>query len=227
MMPSTLGSYAGQVHALIAKDLLIEARTREAISALLVYALLVLVLFNFALDLRPEVMAAVGPGVFWVAVVFTGPVVLARGFADEREHGTLELILAAPIGRTALFVSRLLGTSLLMLAGQAVLVPAFVVLFDAQVNVLALAPALLLGDVGLAGVGTIFSAMAAHTRAREVLLPVLIFPIIVPLLIAVVQSTGQALGAPAIDRPWLGLLIAFDAVYVAVGLALFEHVLEE
>jgi heme exporter protein B len=213
---------------LVGKDLLLEVRNREGLTAVLVYALLVLVTFNFALDLRPEVLAAVGPGVLWVAVVFTGPVTLGRAFSEERDQGTLDLLLAAPMDRGALFAAKLTANALLMAASQVVLVPAFIAMFNVQVDLPTLIPALLLGDVGLAAVGTMFSAMAAHTRAREVLLPILIFPIIVPLVIAVVQITSQALSsAMTIDRPWLGLLAAFDAVYLAMGAVLFEYVLEE
>lgn len=221
-------AYGGQVYALMAKDLLLELRNRESVTSVLVYALLVLVIFNFALDLRPEVMDAVGPGVLWVAVVFTGPVYLARAFSEERDRGTLEMLLAAPLERSALFLAKLAGSVLVMIVAQIMLVPAFIGLFNLRVDVLILAPALFLGDIGLAAVGTIFSAIAAHTRAREVLLPVLIFPIIVPLVIAVVQVTGLALGSGLTqDRPWIGLLVAFDAVYLAIGAVLFEYVLEE
>lgn len=221
-------SYGGQLYALVAKDLLLELRTREGITSVLVYALLVLVTFNFALDLRPEIMEGVGPGVLWVAVVFTGPVGLARAFSEERDRGTLEMLLAAPLGRSALFWSKLVGSTLVMIAAQIVLVPAFVALFNVRLDLWALVPVLLLGDIGLAAVGTMFSAIVAHTRAREVLLPVLVFPIIVPLVIAVVQASGLALGsALAQERPWVGLLVAFDAVYLAIGTILFEYVLEE
>jgi heme exporter protein B len=221
-------SFGAQVYALVAKDLLLELRNRESVTSVLVYALLVLVTFNFALDLRPEIMDAVGPGVLWVAVVFTGPIWLARAFSDERDRGTLEMLLAAPIERSALFAAKLAGSVVVMVVAQLVLVPAFVALFNVHLDLLVLIPSLFLGDVGLAAVGTIFSAIAAHTRAREVLLPVLIFPIIVPLVIAVVQATGLAMGnGLAQDRPWIGLLVAFDAVYIAVGSVLFEYVLEE
>ena len=221
-------SYGGQLYALVAKDMRLELRTRESFTSVLVYALLVLVIFNFALDLRPEIIDAVGPGVLWVAVVFTGPVALARTFSEERDRGTLEMLLAAPVERSALFVSKLAGSIFVMAAAQIVLVPAFIALFNVRLDPLVLLPALLLGDIGLATVGTIFSAIAAHTRAREILLPVLVFPIIVPLVIAVVQATGLALGnGLAQDHPWVGLLVAFDAVYLAIGTVVFEYVLEE
>lgn len=223
-----MNALARQVHALLAKDLLLELRTRESFTAVLVFALLVLVTFNFALDLRPEVMEAVGPGVLWVAVVLTGPAALSRAFSEERESGTLEHLLAAPLHRSALFASKLASAAVVMATAQLALVPAYVALFDVRLDLPALVPALLLGDLGLATVGTLFSAMVAHTRAREVLLPLLLFPIAVPLVIAVVQATALALGSGlAQDRPWLGLLLAFDAIYLSVGAVVFEYVVEE
>lgn len=223
-----MSSFARQVQALLAKELLLELRTRESFTAILVFALLVLVTFNFALDLRPDVMDAVGPGVLWVSVVFTGPAAVGRAFAEERDRGTLEYLLSAPLHRSVLFISKLVSTGMIMVAAQLVLVPAYVALFDVRMDPLTFVPALLLGDLGLATVGTLFSAIVAHTRAREVLLPVLLLPIVVPLVIAVVQVTALGMGTGlAQDRPWLGLLVAFDAIYLSVGAVVFEYVLEE
>src|SRR5712692_10368880 len=125
----------------MAKDLLLELRTREAFTGILIFALLVLVTFNFALDLRPDVVDAVGPGVLWIAVIFTAPVGMARAFAEERERGTLEMLLVAPVERSALFFSKLVGSALVMAAAQLVLVPAFVVLFDVRVQPWTIFPA--------------------------------------------------------------------------------------
>lgn len=223
-----MAAYLTQVSVLLAKDLLLELRTRDAFGATLLFALLVLVTFNFALDLRPEVMAGVGPGVLWVAVLFAGTIGLGRSFAVERDQGTLETLLAAPIERSALFVAKLLGSTAVMAVTEAVLVPIFAALFDVPFDFRALLPILFLGTVGLATVGTLLAAIAAHTRAREVLLPVLLFPIIVPLLIGVVEATGVTVASgTGQDRPWIGLLLAFDAIYLAVGNLVFEYVLEE
>lgn len=221
-------SYGRQVHALLARDLVLEVRTKDALGAMLVLCLLVLVTFNLALDLRPDVVAAVGPGVLWVAVVFGSTVGLGRTFAAEHDHGTIDGLLLAPVDRSAIFVAKLLHNALVMALVQIVSVPTYGVLFGASVFSLNMVIALLLGTVGLAAVGTIFSAIAAHTRAREVMLPVLLLPVSVPVVIGVVQLTGLALGSPtAHDMPWTGLLVAFDAVYVALGILSFEYVLEE
>ncbi|MPZ14717.1 MAG: ABC transporter permease subunit [Chloroflexi bacterium] len=225
--PSVL-VFGRQVYAVLAKDLLLEVRTKDALTAMLVFSLLALVTFNFALDLRPEVMSAVGPGVLWVALVFGSTLGLARTFAAERDHGTLEGLLMAPLDRSALYLAKLLANLIIISAAATVSVPAFAVLFDVAVDIPAVLGTLLLGAVGVAAVGTLFSAMASHTRAREVMLPILLFPILVPILIGVVQATGLALGSPtARDMPWLSLLVAFDGIYVAVGALVFDFVLQE
>jgi len=217
-----------QLYALVAKDFLLELRTKDALGATLLFALLVLVTFNFALDLRPEIMAVVGPGILWTAILFAGTIGFGRGFAGERDQGTLEFLLGTPVDRGALFAAKLVMSALVMALAEVVLVPVFIALFNVRVDLLPLLPVLFVGTIGLAAVGTLFSAMAAHTRSREVRLPVLLFPIAVPLLIGVVEATGLVLGTGfAADRPWLGLLVAFDAIYLALGLVVFEYVLEE
>lgn len=221
-------SFARQVYALLAKDVLLEARTKDALGTMLVFSLLVLLVFSLTLDLRPEIAAAVGPGVLWVAVVFGSTLGLGRTFARERDQGTLEGLLMAPIDRGALFVAKALANLALMALLQLISVPAYVALFGARMDAAPLLPVLVLGTIGLGAVGTLFSAVAAHTRAREVMLPVLLFPVIVPLLIGVVQATGAATQSPlARDMPWISLLVAFDVVYVVLGAIVFEYAVEE
>jgi len=223
-----MGSFGRQIMAVLARDLLLEWRTKDALTAMLVFALLVLVTFDFALDLRPEIMSAVGPGVLWVAVVFASTIGLGRTFAVERDSGTLDGLLLAPLDRSALFLAKLAGNLIVMAIMEIVTLVAFAVLFNVPVDPAPVLLIALLGAIGIAAVGTLFSAVASHTRAREVMLPVLLFPVIVPVLIGGVQATGVALGNPvARDMPWLSLLAAFDAVYVAAGAIMFEYVLEE
>jgi len=220
-----------QVRALVWKELLVEARGRETVLAGAVFALLVLVIFNFAFDLRVEDAAAVAPGVLWVTVTFAGVLGLGRAFARERDRHTLDGMLLAPVDRAALFVSKVVGTLTAMLVVEVVAVIAAIGLFNLRVDLGLLVASLLLGTIGLAGVGTLFAAIAAHTRAREVMLPVLLFPIQVPVILATVKSTGAAIRVPGVEPadigPWLGLLIAFDAIFLSLSLLLFDYVIEE
>jgi heme exporter protein B len=221
----------GHLRVLLWKEALVEARGRETVLAGAVFALLVLVIFNFAFDLRVENVAAVAPGVLWVTVTFAGVLSLGRSFARERDRRTLDGLLLAPIDRSALYLAKVVANIVSMLVVQVVAVPAFLGLFNVRADLGLLFLSLLLGTIGLAGVGTLFAAIAAHTRAREVLLPLLLFPIQVPVILATVKSTGAAIRVPGLEPPeignWLGLLVAFDALYLGLSVVLFDFAIDE
>lgn len=224
-------AYLNQVRVLIWKDLLVEARSRETIMAGAIFALLVLVIFSFAFDLRVEDVAAVSPGVLWVTVTFASVLSLGRAFTRERDRHTLEGLLLVPMDRSALFIVKVCTNLISMAVVECVSVPAFIGLFSVQVNLPLLAASLALGTLGLAGVGTLFAAITAHTRAREVLLPVLLFPVEVPVILATVKSSAAAIRVPGLEPPdvgqWLGLLAAFDALFLGLSVVLFDFAIEE
>lgn len=212
--------------ALYWKDVLSELRAREIVNSSLVFALIVLVLFNFAFDLRVERVEAVAPGVLWVTFTFAGVLTLGRAFTREHDRGTLEGLLLAPVERGALYLAKLLANITFMGIVELVTLPAFVGLFNLELDwALALAT-VVLGTLGFATVGTLLAAIAANTRAREIMLPLLLFPLVVPVLIAAVKATGQALGGADDGHPWLGLLAAFDAMFLAIALLVFDVVIE-
>jgi heme exporter protein B len=214
-----------QVWTVFWKDVRLEWRTRELLGSTAVFALLALVVFNFALDLRAENVALVAPGALWVAFVFAGVLALGRSMAFERDRGTLDGLLLAPIDRGALYAAKVAANACFMLAVEAILLPVFTAFFDLPVVRFEVVPVLLLGTLGFAAVGTLFAAMAANTRAREALLPVLLFPVAVPVIIGSVKATAAVIdGSEA--GPWLGLLGAFDALFLVVGFWLFTHVVE-
>jgi heme exporter protein B len=223
--------FGSQLWALVWKEALVEARGRETVLAGAVFALLVLVIFNFAFDLRVENAAAVAPGVLWVTVTFAGVLSLGRSFARERDRRTLDGLLLAPVDRSALYFAKVVANVVAMLVVETIAVPAFIGLFNVSVSFGLLVVGLVLGTLGFAGVGTLFAAIAAHTRAREVLLPLLLFPIQVPVILATVKVTGAAVAVPGQQPPdvgqWLGLLVAFDALFLSLSVLLFEHVIEE
>jgi heme exporter protein B len=223
--------FGRQVRTLIWKEFLVESRARESVVASAVFALLVLVVFSLAFDLRVENAAAVAPGVLWVTVMFASVLSLGRAFARERDRRTLDGLLLAPMDRAALYLAKVVANLAAMLAVEIVAVPASLALFNLRVDFPLLIGSLLLGSLGFAGVGTLFAAMAAHTRAREILLPLLLFPVQVPVILATVKSLSAAIRVPGFDRPevghWLGLLIAFDALFLALSIILFEYALEE
>ncbi|MBC7250931.1 MAG: heme exporter protein CcmB [Anaerolineae bacterium] len=221
-------SYLRQIWLIVWKDLLTELRTREVTGSVLVFALLVLLVFNFTFDLRVERVLDVAPGVLWVTFIFAGTLVLNRAFTLEKDRGCLDGLLLLPVDRSALYLGKMLTNTLFMFLVEAITLPVYVVLFDLPLPLLLLL-VVFLGTVGFAAVGTLFSAMTVHTRAREVLLPVLLFPIVVPVIVAAVKLSAGLLDSVPLGEMahWLRLLVAFDVIFLAVAYMTFDYVVEE
>jgi len=218
-----------KVLAIVQKDIIAELRTKEMFSSMFVFALLVIVIFNFAFELRVANVKQVAPGVLWVTFTFAGMLGLNRSFILEKDKGCLEGLLLAPVDRSAIYFGKMLGNLIFMLVVEAIVLPIFWVLFNPPLFSPALILIIVLGTLGFAGVGTLFSAIAVHTRAREVMLPILLFPIVVPLMIAAVKITGGLLdGQPLSEmRNWLNLLVGFDIIFLTVSYMTFDCVVEE
>jgi heme exporter protein B len=219
--------FARQLGALLWKDLITEWRRREVVLSLVVFSLLVLLVFDFAFDLRRADVPAAAPGILWVTFIFAGVLSFNRGFAVERDRGTWEGLLLAPVDRGAIYLAKLLSSLVFMLAIEAITILAFAAFFDAPFDLLRLAVTAVAGTLGFATVGTLFAAMSAGTRARDVFLPVLLFPVSVPVIIGAVKATALAFGGASDGYPWLGLVLAFDAIFLAVSFAVFEFVIED
>lgn len=221
--------YFGPMLAVLAKDVLLELRTKDILVSVVVFGLLVIVVFNFALDPTPATVALVAPGILWVAFTFGGVLGFSRSFAIEQSRGGLHGLMLAPVGRDVIFFGKLLGNFLFMVVIEAVIYPVFVVLFNLPLLVPGLIPVALLATLGLASVGTAFSAMAVNTRSREVMLPLLFFPVAVPVIVAAVEATGVVIqGGPGADLGrWIPFLIVFDAVFLVVCPAVFNLIVEE
>ncbi len=221
MMPA-----ARQVLTVVRKDLLVETRARDLLNVMLTFAVLSLVIFNLALDLRGPVVREVGPGLLWLTIAFAAILGMGRTFVREHERGTLTGLLIAPMDRGVLFVGKLLANLIFLFVMEAVTLPMFAVLFGLPV----LQPAVLLitalGTLGFATLGTLFSAMAAQSRAREALLPLLLLPTTVPVLIGSVQATSHVLDDTVGGPPWIGLLLAFNVIFLTLAFLLFEHVVD-
>ncbi len=218
-----------QLGAIVWKDISAELRTKEMFSSMFVFVFLALVVFNFAFELRVDNVRQVAPGVLWVAFSFAGVLGLNRAFILEKDRGCLEGLLLSPLDRSLIYFAKVLSNLLFMLVVEALALPIFSALFNLPLLRPDLGVVVLLGTVGFAGVGTLFSAMVVNTRAREVLLPVLLFPIVTPVLIAAVKLTGGLLdGEPLLAMGnWLRLLVAFDAIFLAVSYMTFDYVVEE
>lgn len=219
-----------KVLAVVGKDVAAELRTREMFGYMFVFAVLVIFVFNFAFELRTGEAEALAPGVLWVAISFSGMLGLSRSFILERDTGALDGLLLAPVDRSAIYLGKAAGNAIFMMAVEIIVLPLFIALFNLPIRViLPLGGVMLLGTIGLAGVGTLFSAMAVHTRAREVMLPVLFFPVVLPAILAAVRLSGGIIEARPFSemQNWLGLLAAFDAVFLAVSYLVFDYVVEE
>lgn len=219
--------FLAQVFAILWKDIRCELRSKQTWIGMGLFALLVLVIFNFAFDLRVDNKASVAPGALWVAFIFASLLGLGRTIAAEREKGSMDRLLLCPVDRKAIYLAKLLGNLLLIGVVELVALPVYAALFDVPLFASALIPIVLLGTLGVAVIGTLFSAMAAATRARELLLPILVFPLIVPVVIAAVRATAALWSPVANDPPWLGLIVAFDIIFLSISMLTFGYVIEE
>jgi heme exporter protein B len=217
--------------AILAKDLLIELRTKETLAALLTLGVLTLLVLSFAFDPTSELRPLAAPGTLWVAVVFSGVLAVNRSFLSERDNSCLQGLLLCPVDRGQIYLAKAAGNFLFMLAAQAVLLPVFIVFFNLEPSLafLRLLLLLVLGILGFAAAGTLFAAISVRTRSREVMLPLLLLPIAVPVLIAGVVGSAAVLQGKALGEvsQWLNLLLSYDAIVLVVGWMVFEYAVEE
>ncbi len=225
---NTPPGYAAQFWLLLRKELAVEFRSRETAAPMAVFAVAALIAFQFSFDLRGAVLTLVAPGVLWVAIIFASLLALGRSFAREDERGSLEGILLSPTDPGALYLAKAAANVVLLTMLEVVIVPLSALLFNLQLLQPALLPTFLLGNIGIAGVGTILSSIAAQARAREALLPIMLLPLLVPVIIAAVRATGLAIdGRPWEDiQPWLAVLAAYDLIFVVLSALLFYATVE-
>jgi heme exporter protein B len=222
-------SFVKTIWAVVWKDLAAEMRSRELLSAMLVFALLVILIFNFALELDAQARSTVTAGVLWVTFAFAGTLGLNRSMAMEKDRGCLDGLLLAPVDRSAIYFGKMIGNLLFMLIVEAIVLPVYSVLYNTNLFLPGLVAVILLGSLGYVVVGTLLSSMAVQTRTRDVLLPILLFPVVIPILIAAVKaSTGILRGDPA-NEIWasVNLLIVYDIVFAALAWMVFDFVVEE
>jgi heme exporter protein B len=217
---------------ILRKDLRLELRTKESVPAMTLFTLTVYVLFHFGLD-RDSLDGELASGVLWVTLLLAAVIGVSRLFAAEREQGGIDGLLLAPVDRTSLFLAKAAALFLFLVAVEVVAVPAFGLLLlgpglgGALPELLAI---LALGDLGIAAVGALVAALAAETRARELIVPLLLLPLLVPVLIACAQATEPLLRqdqAPEDLGRWLGLLTLYDVVFVLLSVAVFDYLLED
>jgi heme exporter protein B len=223
----TTGRAAG---ILLGKELRLEFRSRELLSATIIFALVVVVLFSFAFDPTAAESRRYGPGLLWIAFLFAGSLMLNPSFSREQTNQTIDALRSAPISPFAILLGKMLANFIFMSLAELGLVPVFAVLYNISLAgiVWRLVLVLMLGTAGLTVTGTVFSAVSAHARMRELLLPLLLLPILTPLLIASVESTASLFQEqPALDATWVAFLAGFDIVFLTASWLLCDHLLEE
>ncbi|MEW6568419.1 MAG: heme exporter protein CcmB [Chloroflexota bacterium] len=227
--PAVGAGYWRAITALVWKDLAAELRSRELLGAMLVFALLVVLIFNFALELDAGARATVISGVLWVTFTFAGTLGLNRSMAVEKDRGCLDGLLLAPVDRSAIFFGKALGNLIFMLLVEAIVLPTFSALYNVNLLKPGLLAVVVLGSIGYVTVGTLLAAMAVEARTRDILLPILLFPLVIPVLVAAVRASNgflQALPLAEI-QPWLNLLIGYDVIFLAASWMVFDFVVEE
>ena len=218
-----------KVFAIFWKDILSEIRTKEILTAVLVFGLLVIVIFNFAFEPESGTMGLVAPGILWVAFTFAGVLGLNRVFAVEKENSRLSGLMLCPVDRVAIYWGKLLGSFTFMLIIEIIITPIFLVLLNLPLFLPGLALIIVLATLGFTSVGTLFSALAVNIRARDIMLPILFLPVVIPVIISAVKATALVLeGGPWGDMlTWLQIMIGFDIIYLVIATLVFEFVVEE
>jgi heme exporter protein B len=227
--PSRLSVFVKTILAVVWKDLLTEMRSRELLSAMLVFALLVILIFNFSLELDLPTRRAVTSGVLWVTFAFAGTLGLNRSMAIEKDRGCLDGLLLAPVDRSAIYFGKTISNLAFMLIVETIILPVYSLLYNTNLFNPGLIAVTILGSIGYVAVGTLLASMAVQTRTRDILLPILLFPVAIPVLLASVKaSEGLLQGLASTEiMPWVNLLLVYDVIFIAVAFMTFDSVVEE
>ena len=224
-----LRAYLRAVGAVVWKDLAAELRSRELLSAMLVFALLVIMIFNFALELSPETRKKVTAGELWVTFAFAGTLGLNRSMATEKDRGCLDGLLLTPVDRSSIYFGKMIGNLFFMFIVEAIVLPVYSILYSTNLFQPGLLLVIVLGSIGYTAAGTLLATMAVQTRTRDMLLPILLFPLVMPVLIAAVTASGGFLAQIPLAEilPSINLLIGYDVIFIAAAWMVFDYIVEE
>ncbi|MFC1920134.1 heme exporter protein CcmB [Chloroflexota bacterium] len=211
------------------KDALNELRTKEIIASVLVFAILVLLIFSFAFDPSSGTTEIVAPGILWVCFTFAGVLGLNRVFSAERDNSNMDGLKLCPVERSVIYLGKFFSSFVFMLTIEVIITPIFLVLFNLPLFEPELILIIVLATIGFASVGTLFSALSMNTRARDILVPILFLPVVVPVVIGGVESTALALGGRTIGdmSTWLQIIVACDIIYLVASILIFDFVIED
>jgi len=226
-----VGHYFKKVFLIAAKDLRIEFRSKEKIYSMILFSLLVMVIFNFAFEPGAEYIKDVAPGILWVAFIFAASLGLSRSFILEREEDCMQGLMLSPLDRSGIYLGKVIGNFIFTMTIELISLPFFAVFFNLSLTA-ALPPLMIvivLATFGFIAVGTLFSALSVGIRGGDMILPLLLFPMQVPVIISAVKSTGMIMAGSGIEMysQWLKLLIAFDIIFFVASFVIFEYLIEE
>ncbi len=223
------GKFLKAIGAILWKDLRAEFRSWELISAMLVFSLLIILIFNFALELDVKTRQSVTAGVLWSTFAFAGTLGLNRSMAIEKDRGCLDGLLLAPVDRSAIYFGKFFSNLAFMLIVEIIVLPVYSLLYNTNLFQPGLMLVILLGSVGYTAVGTLLAAMSVQTRTRDILLPILLFPVAFAVLLAAVKASGGFLdGAEFSEVAFpIDLLITYDVIFIAVSFMVFDNIVEE
>ncbi len=227
-----MSAFLRVVWIVVKKDITVEVRSMELLSTTVFFAITVVLMFSFGLVVEGRAVADVAPAILWISIAFSGTLALGRTFERERQNDTLRALLLAPADRPAIYVGKLTGILLLLALVEAVLIPLVGLLFNAPIftHPIRLAVTLMAGTIGFCAVGTLFAAMLVRARSRDVLLPIMLYPMTVPVMIAGVRGTAalfQEMPDEGLAQFWLAMLVFFDVVFVTLALWTFEPLMTE
>lgn len=223
------GNYLKAISAVAWKDMQAEFRSRELFSAMLVFSLLVILIFNFTLELDIKTRQSVTAGVLWTTFAFAGTLGLNRSMSTEKDRGCMDGLLLAPVDRSAIYFGKVISNLIFMLVVEIIVLPVYSVLYGINLFLPGLLLVILLGSIGYTAVGTLLAAMSVQTRTRDMLLPILLFPVVIPVILSAVKASAGILDGSEfsdIIMP-LSLLITYDIIFIAVAFMVFDSVVEE
>jgi heme exporter protein B len=222
-------AYWRALTTIVWKDLSAEWRTRNLISSMLVFSILIILIFNFALELETRTGAAINSGILWVTLIFAGVTGLNHSMPSEKDMTCLDGLLLAPVDRTVIYFGKAISIWLIMMLVAAILLPLYSILYNTNLFIPGLILTISLGTAGYALSGTLLSSLAMQSRTRDLLLPIVLFPVVFPLLLSAVKASSAFLQAlPQTDAQlWVSLLVVFDVLFAGLGLILFDPIMEE
>ncbi len=223
--------YLNQVSAIVWKDFVTEFKTRELFSSMFIFAVLVILIFIFSINLSIVKANQVGPGILWVAFIFAGTIGLNRSFMLEKENDCIQGLMLTPADRTAIYFGKLISNLIFLLIMEAFILPLFMIFFNVDLlpHLGPLLFVIFLGTLGFCAIGTLLSSLSSNLKTREIMLPILLYPLMVPVIIGAVRMTGQLLDGETLASmtKWIGLTLCFDIIYIGVSIMTIDHILEE